>query len=273
MGNDMSTFITYKNFKGWIKNKWDSSGHAQALAPFFTIHETASKNQEDSSLWAWAYDRAIDKCSVIVWHLTGEWSARRNITITNRKKFEQIVADEVTHLTDVFNKYNVKSPRDLGSMSQKQYKKVFLTIEESVKNISKVRHTMRIEPVLGSKVLHHFFPSIIPVYDTAMVSKEVIPLIRKKSQNQEKLKSEGWLFKEYSEKPKMKKMMEYRLYLAFAAQQIYDTKRKILNKLSQRIANWYMFHGLVPGSLISKKRSFFWRLDAKLAEYCLIGAT
>lgn len=139
-------------------------------------------------------------------------------------------------------------------------------IEKGVLDISNQRDTARIEPLLGSKILHHFFPSLIPVYDDMFISKRVLRMQYLKNHLDNDL--DDWIFTDYGEESRMR---EYHIYFAFCAQQIHDTKQNIIQSLRKRLAG--MYKDLVPHILVRKRWSLLHQLDAKLAEYCLIGAT
>jgi hypothetical protein len=269
----MPTQITKSNFrkalKKWLKNNPEI--HALYLAPFFAIHEAEREKfagKKKLLIWMWYKEKTVKKCLESIWQLTGEWQARRAITVKNRKEFNQKVTDCITNLAKKFNTYGILALRDMKNFNKdNNYEKIISEIVEMVKRISKTRPTKYVQPVLGSKVLHHFFPTIIPVYDDKMISKRVLKLESFK----EFLKDyqNTWVFGDYKNE---KRMQEYHHYLTYCSEQVCNTKNSDLNDLRCKIAELYK--NPCPHSLAKKgKKSILWKLDAKIAEYCLIGAT
>ena len=220
--------ITQVNFRKALK-EWVSHPiyHAADLAPFFAIQEAqrAKDNTKEKNLRPWIWGkRSVEKCQQIVWHLTGEWGARRNKTIENPKEFHKEVTGCVTKLATKLNRHGITALRDMKKifdLDRGKYKKIVREIEENVKLISRHRDTKELEPVLGSKVLHHFFPTIVPVYDKKYISERVLEL--KSFKVFLKNNKDGWLFKDYAQQTRMQ---EYHHYFAYCVQQISDSKKE-----------------------------------------------
>jgi len=166
----MATCITRRNMRtaerNWVGNP---ASHALHIAQFMAIHE-AEKARKDMAKsqygeWLWTDNRIIDRCDEIVWQMTGEWKARRGSAPVNRSRFWSSVVNGVRGASIVLNEYGVSSLTDLGELNDSHYRTVLTKVEDSIREISAAKRTIRIHPVLGSKVLHHFFPSIVPVYD------------------------------------------------------------------------------------------------------------
>ena len=66
-----------------------------------------------------------------------------------------------------FIKNSIYSADDLRKKGKGE---VINKINEAVNKISKLKQSN--SPMLGSKVLHHFFPEIIPVYDTMWIANK-----------------------------------------------------------------------------------------------------
>jgi len=188
-----------------------------------------------------------------------------------KSRFWLAVKKGVKKVATCLNKNRICSMRELGRLDENSYMKVVDCIESAIILISKTRKTGKIEPVLGSKVLHHFFPSVVPVYDDAFISKRVMKLraFEYFINNDEN----DWVFKEKEyEGEKLRKMREFHHYFAFCAQQVCDLDIKSLNML--RLTFMKQFIDLAPRILGEKgRKGIIGYLDAKLAEYCLIGAT
>ena len=64
-------------------------------------------------------------------------------------------------------------------------------------------------------------------------------------------------------------MLEFHQYFAFAAAQIAATPARVL--ASVRLGFGRAFSRLAPAIDLERKDAPLWRMDAKLAEYCLVG--
>jgi len=272
----METQITKANFSE-ARKEFISINHAADLAPFFAIQEAERAKdipkEKNPKIWMWDNERTVNKCQQIVWQLTIDWKAWRPVPIKNPEKFNPKMFHEevircVTKLATVFNKYRITALRDLKSCDRDKYKKIVSHIEDGIMCISKTKPTKKVvQPMIGSKVMHHFFPTIVPVFDNAWISSRVLRL--RSFKDFLKSKGHGWILKDYGEPPRMQ---EYHHYLAYCAQQICDTNKHDLDDLRQEIAKLYI--DVFPYSLVKNgKRSLMWKLDGKLAEYCLVGAT
>lgn len=270
----MSTEITEANFSKARERKFISVNHAADLAPFFAVHEAERVRHivkgKTPKTWMWDNERTVGKCRQIVWQLTGSWQARRAVSIESPTIFHDEVTRCVTRLARIFNRWGIMALRDMRKILTRRrdkYESIVVGTEEGIKRISKTRPTKQIQPILGSKVMHHFFPSIVPVYDDRWISKKVLKL--ESFKDFIKNNKDGWVFTDYAEQIRMQ---EYHWYFAYCAQQICDTKKDELDDLRDQIGTLYK--DVSPHSLVKKrKQGLLWKLDAKLAECCLIGAT
>ena len=267
----MKTLVTNANLSKAL-SKWAFPVyHSHFLAPLLSIQECerakAIVTGKDAPLWMWTTARIVAKSHELIWQMSGEWQARRSKTITQPRRFFSYTTEAVVRLAKTFNRHKVLSLADLGKFDQSTYEWVVKQIESSISKISRTRSTEAIQPVLGSKVLHHFFPSIIPVFDDALISKRVLRLpefIGFVETNRD-----GWLFARHANHPRM---LEYHRYLAFCAQQISETPSKVLKRVRERFMS--NFRDLAPRILSDRGlNGLLGRLDAKIAEYCLIGRT
>jgi hypothetical protein len=230
----MPTQITKLNFRKAINKEWLKNNpgiHALYLAPFFAIHEAEKEKvskKKNPPIWMWCRERTVNKCRELIWQLTGEWGARRAITVKNPERFHKEVTKCVTTMARMFNKYRIRALRDMKHFNQDDKYKIISKIEEMVMQISETRSTKDVQPVLGSKVLHHFFPTIIPVYDDKMISKGVLKLESFKEFLNDYQNT--WVFKNKNYK-NQKRMEEYHHYLTYCSQQICDTKNSGINDL------------------------------------------
>jgi len=267
----MTSLITQSNLARALDNWAFPVYHSLFLAPLLTIQEAEraknNANDKESPIWLWNSERILKKCHALIWQMTGEWQARRSITISQPGRFYSYMTKGVMSVAKILNRYEIISLSDFKQLDQKRYEKIVTCIENSIIQISGTRLTEEIQPVLGSKVLHHFFPSIVPVYDDKFISKQVLKL--KEFDHFIETNADGWLFNEHKQQSRM---LEYHRYFAFCSQQICETPSKSLNHLRIKFMNFYT--DLAP-KMFSEQgtKGLLGRLDAKLAEYCLIGAT
>lgn len=249
-------------------NPGEMDGHWIALGPMMSIHAMLQIKEQNYSEWCWN-EKGVREALETIWNMTGSWKARRVKTF-KKSCLEEKIAVVVPSLTATFNKYNVACMSDLGRLKQEQYEKVVDKIYKSIESISLLRKTRIIQPVLGSKVLHHYFPTIIPVFDEALVLKGGLQssLVRAELQKgrESDLYTDGWICLEnnyYS----YKRMKSYYQYFGICAQQISEARN--LSELRRKFASGFI--GYMPHVLATNSRSMVYKMDAKIAEYCLLG--
>ena len=247
--SEVGDFINVKNYNKALKKWADIELHCRYLLPFLAIHEAAkSKSKDKNKIWFWDEDNAIEKCLPILGRVIIEWKAfRAGIGRSESKKknfwtnIHNKTENYVKKLTRIFNEYNILSLKDIVNLKSKDRDEIRQTIIDYVSKISEVKVKKRrgsISATLGAKTLHHFFPSVIPVYDDKMINKKA-------------------------------KQKSYDKYLNNCIEGI--SKSRSLKQVRCKIAKDYIRTELIPYNLIKNKRSILYRLDAKLAEYCLIG--
>ncbi len=269
MKNGSDQVVSLINPKNYRRSPGPTEG-ARSLATMASIHEVARKTRSErgfDQIWAWEDRRTVNKTHEIIWQMTGEWKARRNVTIRRPQAFHDRVQTNVTRLARAFNRHRLRCMRDFRRLNKSEYTDVFFEIIQSVQQVSKARKTQLIKPVLGSKVLHHYFPSIVPVFDDYYISKEVL-----------KTKS----FKRFCEGEMAKwcpcyngslrpRMEEYAAYLAYCISRVCTTDATVMKRFRRRLGN--DSKAAFPFSVVGdKKNHFLWKLDAKLVEYCLLGS-
>jgi hypothetical protein len=247
-------------------------GHTTALAVPFAVHaacreyRTGGERESGPFLWEWTDRRATEEALSAIWRMTGRWQARRAITMT-RKRFDARVLDVVPRMAARLNTMEVRSLGDLGSMGGPRYRRAMVVIHDAVAAISALRGTQVVEPVLGSKVLHHYFPSVVPVFDTALVRHGIMRTSA--FRRFVRVDEEGWLLHHDAREAGGSAMLEYHRYIAFAAAEIARAPSFVLRRLRARFGR--AFRRLAPTAAVDDVRGVLWHLDAKLAEYCLLG--
>jgi hypothetical protein len=249
--SEVRDFINEKNYNKALKKWADIELHCRYLLPFLAIHEAArSKSEDKNKIWFWDEDNAIEKCIKILDCLLGEWGAKRPSGKDKTKKNKRIESENfintikpyVKKLTRIFNEYNIISLKDIANLKSEDRDEIRRTIINYVSKISEVKVKKgrgSVSATLGSKTLHHFFPSVIPVYDNRMINRTA-------------------------------KQKSYDKYLNNCIEEV--KRSRSLKQVRRKIAKDYIRTELIPYNLIKNKRSILYRLDAKLAEYCLVGA-
>ena len=172
----------------------------------------------------------------------------------------------VPRVAKALNRYRVTCLRDLAALDAMTYRRVVRVLHEAVSSVSSLRSTRVVEPLLGSKVLHHFFPSLVPVFDTAFIRRGVMCT---KAYRAMVLRAEPWLVHDEDASAGDRGLLEFRRYFAFCVSEVASVDRRTLTKLRNRFGQG--FAALAPHALWQRSDSFFWKLDAKRAEYCALG--
>lgn len=264
----MSNVLTSANLsRYWVPEQaW---GHALVLGPMLALHEALRLKrlegyQAAPFKWEWSERRAIDETLAVIWNMTGRWKARRAVTV-QRESFDTVTSNVVPRLSSFLNKEGVVSLWDLAQADDQKYSRVVARLHHAVMHISRVRTTVQTEPVLGSKVLHHFFPSIIPVFDTALVRNGVM---RTRAFQALLVASHDWLIYRTADEASGHSMLDFHRYFAVCAQ-FGSRSDALVQKLRSQLGKG--FAHIAPQRMVYDDQSLLWRLDAKIAEYCLTG--
>lgn len=264
----MSAILSSANLtRYWIPEQaW---GHALVLGPMFALHEALRLKRLQGYgrapfQWEWSDIQAVDDSLGVIWKMTGRWKARRAVTVA-RETLHAVTTDVVSRLARFLNQEGVFSLWDLVQFGDARYKRVVETLHKAVGNVSEVRATQQVEPVLGSKVLHHFFPSIIPVFDTALVRNAIMY-----TEAAKKLltASPDWVVYHTRQEAGGASMLDYHRYFAVCAR-LGSCGDHVVSRLRTRMGKG--FAHVAPQRMVQDQRTALWRLDAKIAEYCLTG--
>lgn len=232
-----------------------------------SIHESEKYKYERKGkkvIWAWLNTRVVDRAFESIWQLTGEWQARRGARLSSKHIMRRIIIEEIISLAEMLNGNNINSLRSLNRFSIAKRRDVIFRISRSMLRISLLKKTKIPQPMLGSKILHHFFPTIVPVFDDVYISKRVL----KVPQIHKFISSEDTFF--FSEK-KHARIVEYQGYHRFCSSQICQLPEEDLKRIRAKYGE--MVADMFPHRMYQNKKSNLWKLDAKIAEYCLVGAT
>lgn len=236
------------------------------FGPFFAVmakHAVQSGNAtslREGGGWVWTDADAVDECLASTWDMLGHWNARRAIRV-DRRTFDLTVPHRVRKLALCLNRHGVSSLRNLGQLDR-TYAKVFGEIVSTVLDLSEIKNTSRTEPMFGSKIAHHFFPTVVPVFDTAMVRKGVLQTSVFTAFRATDY--DGWL---PADMPSA--AQEFGGYLAFLAAQVSEAQVSDLSAARQAFGN--AIANNAPSAMAKDPRSLVWRLDAKVAEACALG--
>ncbi len=229
-------------------------------------YRTAGASTREPFSWEWDNPRTVGECLQAAWNMTGRWQARRSVTVT-RAQFDRRVLDVVPRLARRLNALGVTCLRDLARLDDRGYRRLAHVLHDAVADVSRIRATRRVEPVLGTKVLHHYFPSIVPVFDTALIRKGVMRTAP--FQNFVDHDPEGWLAYADAADAGGPALLQFHRYFAFAAAQIASAPASALSKVRQTFGK--AFSRLAPTVDVLRRDGLVWRMDAKIAEYCLLG--
>jgi hypothetical protein len=256
-----------------LTGAWDPAtfwGHHVVLAPMFAIHEGARiqrlrRSSEIAFRWEWSRRAATLEALEVVWNMTGRWNARRPVTCP-RSEFDKCVVSTVPSLADYFNRRKIARLADISRLDNPLYSEVVERIHRAVESISALRRTRYVEPVLGSKVLHHYFPSIVPVFDTRFIRNRVM---RNATYYESFDKWSEWRVFEDEHSAGGPSMLDFHRYFAFCAWQVGTATAEALARTRVRFGR--AFQVSAPASMINRRTSVLWCLDAKIVEYCAVN--
>lgn len=237
------------------------------FAPYFAVcAKYATRSAVDGKVlwdgdWTWTNEEAVRECLASTWDMLGAWNARRGAEVS-RRSFEKNTPAAVRSLALCFNRHGVGSMLDLGQLEARTYEQVMGELVEAVLQLSSAKKTAVAEPMFGSKIAHHYFPSIVPVFDTAMVRNGVL---RTSAYGVfEESDGEGWVPATIASEGR-----EFAGYVGFLAAQVAEADKNDLAKVREAFGD--AISHCAPMAMVASRRSVIWRLDAKLAEACACG--
>jgi hypothetical protein len=184
------------------------------------------------------------------------------------ERFVREVPLPIQSLSLVLNRHKVTCLRDLPCLDELGIAKVLAAISASVCAISRIKPTIAVSPMFGSKVVHHYFPSLVPVFDDAKIRRYLMK--GRTFTAFEANHTQPWLTRASVLDAAEPAMRDYHHYLAFCAWQIETAgtadliwARTILGEKCEKFAS---------KSLQTDPNSLLWKLDAKVAEFCSCGA-
>jgi hypothetical protein len=240
--------------------KW----HWFALAPFVAVHAAYKKKNGSHSSWCWD-ERSVQECLGACWNMTGEWKARRAITCS-RSDFDRRLLKEVPRLSKIFNKHKINCMGKILDLHKRDQEKVLRKILNAIEEISRLRKTKLIQPVLGSKVLHHFFPSVIPVFDERFIKNGVMRL--DEFQNFIANFMVNNVLNKFVNIREIR-MIDYYKYIMYCIDTLSKSKTSMLKSVRKLFGIGYQ--DFMPHIFTNDKNSLLWKMDAKIIEYCLVG--
>lgn len=134
--------------------------------------------------------------------------------------------------------------------------------------ISRIKPTKVLTPMFGSKVVHHYFPSVVPVFDDAKIRK--VLMCSATWGRAMKRSADAWRRQVERAGPCDPAMADFQQYFAFCVSQIEEAPGNHLWQTREALAG--RCSRFAPAVLQSNQESLLWRLDAKIAEFCGCGA-
>ena len=220
---------------------------------------------DDTFHWEWARKETTLEALEVIWNMTGRWNARRPVTVP-RKAFDKCVGEVVPDLAAYLNRQGITCLRDLAELESRPYRAVIARIHRAVERISALRETQHVEPVLGSKVLHHYFPSIVPVFDTRFIRNGVM---RTSAYRDSLDVCAEWRTFSTTDAAGGPSMFDFHGYFAFCAWQIGTASMSALTTTRTQFGR--DFRRSAPVSMAANCSSVLWHMDAKIAEYCAVN--
>lgn len=120
--------------------------------------------------WPWTDERVVADLADETWAMLGRWQARRAVTI-DQADFNKRLPTPVAELAKLFNAMQLESLASVAALRGSDRSRWLEAVVLATMQLSAIKPTNAPKPMFGSKILHHFFPSIAPVYDTKRVEK------------------------------------------------------------------------------------------------------
>lgn len=244
----------------------DTDWFGSALEEFLHEHGRQAAAHPERRPWHWVDATAVEACLDAAWDMLGKWQARRAVQV-DQSAFVRLVPAPIQRLASVLNRHEVDCLRTLseheGMVREAVSRAVFRTVEE----ISRIKPTKVLAPMFGSKVAHHYFPSIVPVFDDAKIRK----MLMCSSTWDRTMQDSARVWRRHVDRagPCDPAMVDFQQYFAFCATQIEEAPGQQLwaarEALSTRCGRF------APPMLRTDQKSLLWRLDAKIAEFCGCG--
>ncbi len=234
------------------------------MAPFFAVHLKYA--HRGGRTWAWADERAVQECLTSTWDMLAKWQALRAVRV-DRHRFHDEAAAPVTRLARVLNRAEIRSLGDIGACRGPTYERVLEAIHEAVMEVSSLKGTQTPEPMFGSKVLHHYFPSVVPVFDRAMVRNGAMRI--RAFHDFLGAHADSALVLQDAAAAGGSAALDYHRFVAFCTAQIAAAPKRLLHATRRALAAGVA--DFAPHAVVSDRQSYIWHLDAKVAEFCACG--
>ncbi|MBI3269015.1 MAG: hypothetical protein HYZ53_08330 [Planctomycetes bacterium] len=236
------------------------------LQPFLAFHKCPLHGRPHLGPWPWTDAQAVRRCLDAAWDMLGKWQARRGV-IVDPAAFRRAAPGPILALAAVLNSRRISCMTDLVKLPPEGRPPIVRAIHQAVVAVSAIKPTKVVQPVFGSKVLHHFFPSVVPVFDTAKVRDGVLRL----PDFVAFLRTDNctWLLWHDEIAAQGPRMLEFHRYFAFCLAQLHATPARRLASIRGKLAR--AWQAACPPPLAENKNSVLWKLDAKAAEFCLKG--
>lgn len=257
--------------------RWWGEGHfafyREWTGPFLRAYEQ-QRSRRPQLPWPWDLESAVNGSLDRAWDMTGKWRARRAVAV-DRRRFNAEVPRIVATLSLTLNKHGIQNMHhvcELNGRDSGAFGEVVGAIHDAIKESSSIKPTAVIKPMFGSKVLHHFFPSVVPVFDSAYVLNGAM-----KSDDYQQFQtheSVGWKYWSYQRDGAAvvaeAELDDYHDYLDYCLARLSVVDPSDLRDLRGRFSD--VLGSSVSTQMRSDRSSLLWQLDAKIAEWCLCGS-
>ncbi len=241
--------------------------------PFLRALEV-ERQRRPSSPWPWDLSGAVEPTLDTAWQMTGAWRARRGVKV-DEGSFLAKVPPIVRSLAGVLNDARIATLTDLSALYARDPDHGYVVLGEvhaAVLAASAIKPTAVVKPMFGSKVLHHYFPSVVPVFDTALVYNGVMASDDYHSFERHELFALDTVEYERQgdEVVRAREMTWFYDYLDYCRVRLAQTDPATLAAV-RRAMGEVLAPGVFP-TMRADPSSLLWHLDAKLAEWCFVGA-
>jgi hypothetical protein len=268
----MGQIMTRSNLRiymKWRDKPWEVDDILYERLPMLAVRNYLNDDAKDQWPLCWTQGRPLRLgLSVCIEALKG-WQAfrgRLGVAGATRRKLYERAPGVVMRFQRWLRDEEIYSVR--AAIRQGQADQLIRKMARAVAKISACKRTNTPSPMLGSKVLHFFFPEFFPVWDTAWIRRTIRGMSKKNKKNRIQL-NDKWQT-DFGKERNGAAARQYAAYLelmlsdleATSAAKVKDLRRIVVSFSAKRNNH---------GSLRDVVDENLWDMSPILFELCLMG--
>jgi len=254
-----------KAYMRWREKPWEVDALLYERLPMVAVRNYISASGDDEWPLCWQKGRTVRLGLAICIESLKSWQAfRPGGARAIQRELDSCVPRVVARIQAWLSRHGVYSIRDVASDSKERDALIRL-MARAVAEISACKNGQNPKPMLGSKVLHFFFPEFFPVWDTAWVKKAMAGLADRNGSPRRRE-----LTVSFGKGKQARAAREYADYVRLMFKDIKKVPKKDVNKLKRTVLrhaakrNAHAALGMIVDDNLGD-------LSPILFELCLIG--